>query len=123
MLPGLAAGMMIGAVYYFQVGRPGQTTITLDQNWVQLTGILWLPLIWVVLYGCAFHAAGFFMPRGVRIFAWAFVILGCGFFAAGLPDNVARLDFAYGIMGFFFGVLHLASGVYLYFTEKRRDET
>ena len=26
-----------------------------------LAGMLWLPLSWVVLYGCAFHAAGFFM--------------------------------------------------------------
>jgi hypothetical protein len=26
-------------------------------------------------------------------------------------------------MGFFFGLLHLAYGVYLYFTEKRRNET
>ena len=38
---------------------------------------LWLPLSWVVLYGCAFHAAGFFMPRGMKIFGWAFIVGGC----------------------------------------------
>jgi hypothetical protein len=33
------------------------------------------------------------------------------------------LLYAHGIMGFFFGVLHLAYGIYIYFTEQRRDET
>jgi hypothetical protein len=28
---------------------------------------------------------------------------------------------AHYVMGFFFGVLHLAYGIYLYFTEKRRE--
>ena len=122
MLPGLAAGMIIGAVFYFEVG-PQQGTLWLDRNWVNVTCMFWLPLVWVVLYGCAFHAAGFFMPRGMRIFGWAFVVAGCGLFATGVPDHIDRLDFAYGIMGTFFGVLHLAYGVYLYFTEQRRDET
>ena len=84
--------------------------------------MLWLPLIWVVLYGCAFHAAGFFMPRGMRLFGWAFIIGGCGLFAVGFPDWARPLDYAHGVMGFFFGGLHLAYGVYLYFTEQRRNE-
>ncbi len=88
-----------------------------------MSGVLWLPLIWVVLYGCAFHAAGFFMPRGMKIFGWAFIIGGCGLFAAGVPGWARPLDYAHGIMGFFFGGLHLAYGVYLYFTEQRRNET
>jgi len=84
---------------------------------------VWLPLLWVVLYGCAFHAAGFFMPRGMKIFGWAFVVGGCGLFAAAVPDWASPLDYAHGIMGLFFGGLHLAYGVYLYFTESSRNET
>ena len=70
-----------------------------------------------------FHAAGFFMPRGMKIFGWALIIGGCGVFAVGIPDWAHRPDYAYGIMGFFFGGLHLAYGVYLYFTEQRKNET
>jgi hypothetical protein len=116
LLPPLLAGLMIGAVAWVRAGsapdlRGGPAEM------------LWLPLIWVVLYGCAFHAAGFFMPRGMKIFGWAFIIGGCGLFTVGLPDGVRPLDYAHGVMGFFFGGLHLAYGVYLYFTEPRRNET
>ena len=73
-------------------------------------------------YGCAVHAAGFFMPRGMKMFGWAINVL------AGLALPVVRvlapepnplLDHA--LMGFFFGVLHLAYGTYLYFTEQRKN--
>jgi hypothetical protein len=115
MLPPLTAGMIVGAVIFFHAAS--------DPNIGNVLGMLWLPLGWVVLYGCAFHAAGFIMPRGMRLFGWAFVIAGCALFAAGLPDKIQRVDAAYGIMGVFFGAMHLAYGIYLYFTEKRRDET
>jgi len=116
MLPALTAGMIVGAVVFFNVASaPG--------NVGNVLGLLWLPLGWVVLYGCAFHAAGFFMPRGMRIFGWAFVVAGCVLFALGMPDRFQPRGMAYGIMGFFFGLLHLAYGIYLYFTENRRDET
>lgn len=116
MLPGLAAGMIVGAVVFFEAAHePG--------NIVNVLAMLWLPLGWVVLYGCAFHAAGFFMPRVMRRFGWGFVFAGCALFSVGIPDEVQRANFAYGIMGYFFGVLQLACGVYLYFTEPRRDET
>lgn len=122
MLPGLVAGMIIGAVFYIAVGFE-QGRLWLDRDLVEVTGMFWLPLGWVVLYGCAFHAAGFFMPRGMRIFGWAFVVGGSGLIAMGIPDHIYKAHFAYGIMGLFFGVLHLTYGVYLYFTEQRRDET
>ena len=112
-LPPLAAGLMIGTVAWFRAGSA-------PENLSDLSGVIWLPLLWVVLYGCAFHAAGFFMPRGMKIFGWAFVIGGCGLFAAGIPDWARPLDYAHGMMGLFFGGLHLAYGVYLYFTERRR---
>jgi hypothetical protein len=117
MLPALAAGGVITVIAFFDMNAapPGLR---------QVLGMLWLPAAWVILYGCAFHAAGFFMPRGMRIFGWAMIIGGCISFAIGVPDNRARhLDLGQGIMGVFFGGLHLAYGVYLYFTEKRRDET
>lgn len=116
MLPALVAGFVIGAVTW--------ATVVLGPERIDpLLGVLWLPLSWVVLYGCAFHAAGFFMPRGMRIFGWAFVIGGCGLFALGVPDWADSPTCAHVIMGFFFGVLHLAYGVYLYFTEQRKNET
>jgi hypothetical protein len=116
LLPPLVAGLMISVVILARSGSASGTGSSLQ-------GMLWLPLIWVVLYGCAFHAAGFFMPRGMRLFGWALIIGGCGLFAVGFPDGVRPLDYAHGIMGFFFGGLHLAYGVYLYFTEQRRNET
>jgi len=115
-LPPLAAGLMIGAVAWVRAGSiPG--------NPGDLSDIAWLPLIWVVLYGCAFHAAGFFMPRGMKIFGWGFVVGGCGLLAAGTSGWAPPLEYAHGIMGLFFGGLHLAYGVYLRSTEGRRNET
>jgi hypothetical protein len=119
MLPPLTAGMIAGAVIFFQAASEPVNVANISN----VLAMLWLPLVWVVLYGCAFHAAGFFMPRGMRIFGWAFVIAGCALFAVGIPDKVQRVDAAYSVMGVFFGVLHLAYGIYLYFTEPRRDET
>jgi hypothetical protein len=116
-LPPLVAGLIISVVVLANVSSA-------PENLRNVMGMLWLPLSWVVLYGCAFHAAGFFMPRGMKIFGWAFILGGCGLFAVGIPDLPRGPgDYAYGIMGFFFGLLHLAYGVYLYFTEKRRDGT
>ncbi len=116
LLPPLAAGFLISAVVLVNAGSA-------PENAASLAGVVWLPVSWVVLYGCAFHAAGFFMPRGMKIFGWAFIIGGCGLFAAGIPGCARPLDCAHGIMGLFFGGLHLAYGVYLYFTEHRRNET
>ena len=49
------------------------------------------------------------------------VLGGCGLLALGIPDWLPRADYAHGIMGAFFGLLHLAYGVYLYFTEQRKN--
>ena len=114
LLPPLAVGFIIGAVLAVQVG-------TAEPAIANVLGMLWLPLGWVVLYGCALQAAGFFMSRGIKLFGWAFILGGCGLFALGIPDGVSRLQAAHGIMGFFFGVLHLAYGIYLYFTEQRKN--
>ena len=116
MLPPLVAGFIISAVVWLHVASA-------PDKMGYVLGMVWLPQCWVVLYGCAFHAAGFFMPRGMRIFGWAFILGGCGLFALGIPDWPGRPAYAHAVMGFFFGALHLAYGVYLYFTEKRRNET
>jgi hypothetical protein len=113
-LPPLTAGFIITLVSFFAVKSA-------PQNFDKVLGMLWLPLAWVVLYGCALHAAGFFMPRGIKLFGWAFVVGGCALFAAGIPDWPKRADYAHGIMGSFFGLLHLAYGTYLYFTEKGKN--
>jgi hypothetical protein len=115
VLPPFFAGFALGAVTWSISGSP------LD-NLGPVISMLWLPLGWVILYGCAFHAAGFFMPRGMRLFGWVFVVAGCAILAFGIPDGVSRGVFAHGIMGVFFGFLHLAYGVYLYFTEQRKNE-
>ena len=114
VLPPFAAGFALGAVAW-------SVAPTAPNNLGPVLSMLWLPLAWVILYGCAFHAAGFFMPRGMRLFGWIFVVAGCGLLAFGIPDGVQPSVFAHGLMGVFFGLLHLAYGVYLYFTEKRKN--
>ena len=115
LLPPLAAGTILALVAFRNAeSAPHQLGPAL--------AMLWLPLIWVVLYGCAIHAAGFFMPRGMKIFGWLLLSGGCVLLALGIPDPIDRLVYGHGIMGFFFGGLHLAYGIYLYFTEQRKNE-
>jgi hypothetical protein len=117
-LPPLTAGLIVGLVLALRLGSspaPGMPDIA------HVICMLWLPLGWIVLYGCALHAAGFFMPRGMKVLGWIFVLGGPLLFAAGIPDGFSRSDYAYGIMGSFFGALQLAYGIYLYFTEKGKN--
>jgi hypothetical protein len=83
-----------------------------------------LPVLWMVLYGCALNGAGFFMHRGIKLLGWLFVLGGCILMALGccraVPLSLAEGHLA---MGGAFGGLHLAYGVYLYFTEPRGNET
>src|SRR5581483_1122791 len=80
MLPPLVAGGILSAVLYAHLSpSPDEFGVG------YVLGMLWLPLAWVVLYGCAFHAGGFFMPRGMKIFGWIFILCGCGLFALGVP--------------------------------------
>jgi hypothetical protein len=78
-----------------------------------------LPPVWMALYGCAMHSAGFFMPRGFKLFGWAFILVGCCWVLAA-PPSFADASLA---MGIFFGGAHASYGLYLYFTEKRGNET
>jgi hypothetical protein len=81
----------------------------------------------MVLYGCAMHAAGFFMARGIKWFGWVFILAGCALlavltqrsYASGMP----ALRHAHALMGATFGGMHLLYGVYLHLTEARKKET
>ena len=108
LLPPLTAGMCVSLVALYAFG----SDIGGGFN-------LLLTLVWLLFYGCALHAAGFFMPRGVRLFGWIFIGLTCAilvFLAIAQPDFEIN---AYWLMAFFFGLLHLACGAYLYLTEKK----
>jgi hypothetical protein len=76
---------------------------------------------WLVLYGCALSAAGFFTPRGLGAFGRALLLVGCAalLISPVVPGDPAEA--AHYLMATTFGVLHLAYGIYLYFTERRRD--
>jgi hypothetical protein len=75
-----------------------------------------------LFYGCALHAAGFFMPRGMKLFGWLIIALSGAllFFRPGqLPTSGPRVDHA--VMGVVFGLAHVAYGAYLYLTERREN--
>ena len=106
LLPAFLVGLSVGAYYLLGESPPAA--------WL-------LALVWIVAYGCALHAAGFFMHRGIKLFGWAFLVFGCAAlllspFWPPLQSSAA----AHGLMGLCFGALHLGYGVYLYFTEKQR---
>ena len=75
----------------------------------------------MLLYGCALHAAGFFMLRGIRWLGWAFV--ACGAVAMGLnlgmPGKASNINEWHLLMGLVFGGGQLAYGVYLRLTERK----
>jgi len=107
LLPPLTAGMCLGFVFVF----------------AGLANAVVLTFIWLLFYGCALHAAGFFIPRGVKLFGWIYIGLACGsllFFGIFRPEVDLS---AHWLMGFFFGVLHLAYGAYLYLTERGKNAT
>ena len=102
LLPPLTAGLCLGFVFAF-VGVGNEDILT---------------IIWLLFYGCALHAAGFFMPRGVKWFGWIYIGLACGsLLFLGMVQPDIRFS-AHWSMGFCFGGLHLAYGAYLYLTEK-----
>lgn len=80
-----------------------------------------LPPLWLVLYGCAIHSAGFFMVRGIRLFGWGFVIAGLLVALSAANPHLIEpsIRLAHLVMTATFGLGHLAYGAYLHFTEKR----
>lgn len=84
-----------------------------------------LPIFWILLYGCALTAAGFFMHRGIKLLGWIFILSGCVLMTSRCCRPATSISPLTGhcVMGAVFGGLHLAYGIYLYFTEQRRNET
>lgn len=109
LLPALAAGLFLGLL------------ITLTNSGDEYA--LFLVLIWTLFYGCALHAAGFFTPRGMKLFGWLYIGGACGFFGFLAALHFGSNPNANLVMGIFFGVPHLAYGTYLYLTEKRGNES
>jgi uncharacterized membrane protein YfcA len=105
LLPPLLAGMCLGFVFVF----------------FGLANSVILTFIWLLFYGCALHAAGFFMPRGMKWFGWIYVGLACTTLCILAVEQPKVEISAHWFMGFFFGVLHLAYGAYLYLSEKRKN--
>jgi hypothetical protein len=113
MAPALFVGGLIGLLV-LMFGNSGR-------GWFRLL----LPPVWMMLYGCALHAAGFFIPRGIRLFGWVYICVGSvllllefGVRWGALQDC---LDTGHLAMGGAFGGLHVVYGVYLYFTERRKS--
>jgi len=80
-----------------------------------------LAVAWIIAYGCALHAAAFFVQRGIKLFGWVFIGGGSILLLIGVVSpQLATIEVAHYLMGVFFGVLHLGYGIYLYFTEKRK---
>jgi len=104
LAPPLTVGMLLGFIFALE-------------NAPELFGPL--VFIWAFFYGCAVHSAGFFISRGMRLFGWVFIV------SAGvlsfLHEHRGLMINPDALMGFFFGGLHLAYGIYLYITEKGKN--
>lgn len=105
LLPALVSGFCLAVAL----------TVGNDEEMIAL-----MVLLCLFFYGAAVHAAGFFMPRGMKVFGWLFiaggVLLLVGLMAFELDDLGPQS--ASAVMGFFFGVLHLGYGLYLRATER-----
>ncbi|MBE0540757.1 MAG: hypothetical protein IH623_05170 [Verrucomicrobia bacterium] len=112
MLPSLLAGLMAASVFRLVAVQDTQL-------------VWWLLPIWMVLYGLALYGAGFFMPRGIRLFGWLFLLSGLAVSVIlaikSTSDALPPLVLAHCLMGVSFGGGHLAYGAYLYLTEKRKN--
>ncbi|HWN96482.1 MAG TPA: hypothetical protein VNT99_15745 [Methylomirabilota bacterium] len=107
LLPGFIAGCAVGVFLIVFHQKLGVAT--------------WhCSVAWIILYGSALNAAGFFTPRGIGLFGRTLVLLGCALLFAYylVPGDVTVA--AHYVMGSVFGVLHLLYGFYLYFSERKR---
>jgi hypothetical protein len=116
MLPALVVGLAFGLMI-------AKWASEFQERYDAQTIALGLIILWTLLYGLALHAAGFFMPRGIRLFGWAFVLAGLFLLGAMALTNITASGVSpHLVMGIIFGGSHLAYGIYLYFTEQRKNE-
>lgn len=109
MAPPLVAGFLISIPFL------------LGEDWARR--VIWLlPALWMILYGCALHAAGFFMPRGIRWLGWVYLAGGSALLLWWTcPLNqFPPVAHAHIAMAGGFGLGHLAHGLYLFTTERSR---
>ncbi len=81
---------------------------------------LMVPALWIALYGCALHAAGWFTTQGLRWFGLANLLPAC----VALPFLMRPLgecpwQTPHLVMGVWLGLLHLVFGSWLYCTGKK----
>jgi hypothetical protein len=124
MLLPLTAGFILGALMIITDQLPTEIDPPTGGYPPERFTLVLLPLAWVILYGCAVHAAGFFVPKGMKLFGWLFVLGGFAALVIGLRmSDESLIGLGHAIMGFFFGGLHLACAAYLYFTERGKNAT
>ena len=61
VMPALTAGFLLGVMAVAATKGTFMAASTGGSRFI----VLALPLAWIVLYGCALHASGFFMTRGM----------------------------------------------------------
>jgi hypothetical protein len=114
LLPGFIAGLLLAILSLIASAAP-----RIEDEYADVLQRI-LTILWLWFYGFAIHAAGFFTLRGVRWFGWIFMLMGfvllvCAFV---MRDDLMAMS-PHLLMGEIFGGLHLAYGIYLYFTEKK----
>ena len=95
-----------------------------DGGYTLATENYYLPMIKYPLsltdVAAAYHHAGY---RGIKLLGWVFILAGCALMASRYQGTSASsLASGHAVMGAVFGGLHLAYGIYLYFTEQRGNE-
>jgi hypothetical protein len=118
----LAPALFVGAILGMPFAFAPQVWFCHDPALFPGEPAWWLPVEWMLLYGCAVHSAGFFMPRGFKLFGWSYILTGCfvWVFLSQIQHTVS-LRWAHLLMGIVFGGSHLAYGAYLAITEKESD--
>jgi hypothetical protein len=116
MLPALVVGLAFGLLV-------AKWSSEFQEKYDAKIISLGLIIFWALLYGLALHAAGFFMPRGIRWFGWGIVLAGLILLGAMAWTKLSASGISpHAVMGIIFGGSHLAYGIYLYFTEQRKNE-
>ena len=122
LFPPLLAGFVLGGLVMVVDHLPTESdppTGEWPASWMFVT--LLVPM-WIILYGCAVHSAGFFISSGMRLFGLLLLILGCcSFLFTNNLSSQGLVNFAYIAMGSVFGLLHLLCGTYLAVTEKGKN--
>ena len=109
LLPNFFAGLFAGL-------------LTFIPSFSEVIGLWILAPVWMTFYGCGLHSAGFFTQRSIRLFGWLFLLGGTAVFAASiLIADFQTIRVANFVMGASFGGLQALFGLYLFFTEKRKN--